>query len=80
MSQLWMLLLDLQFWKALERLYSRGVWGTCDLREHSIWPASEFSLVDLEYKIASKRFEAPSILSRYLDSKPEASIPYDSVL
>ena len=30
-------------------------WATCGPREHLIWPASGFSLVNLEYKIASKR-------------------------
>jgi len=46
-------------------------WGTCGPRtkcgprEHLIWPASEFSLPNLEYKIASKR---SYMTSRYLDS------------
>jgi len=36
-------------------------WGTCGprtkcgLREHLIWPASEFSLLNLEHNIALKR-------------------------
>ena len=38
---------------------------------HVVWPKSEFSLSNLEYKILSKR---SSMISRYLDSKPEASI------
>jgi len=30
-------------------------WGTCGPREHLLWPASEFSLLILDYKITSKR-------------------------
>jgi len=47
-------------------------WGTCSpwaksgLREHLMWPASEFLLPNLEYNIASK---PNSMMSRYLDSK-----------
>ena len=44
----------------------------CGPREHLIWPASELSLPNSDCKIASKR---SSVISRYLDSKPEASIP-----
>jgi len=52
-------------------------WGTCGPRakcgpaEHLIWPASEFPLPNLEYKIASKQ---SSMISRYLNSETEASI------
>jgi len=41
-------------------------WGTCGPREHWTWPASEFSLLELEYNIGSKR---SSTICRYLDSK-----------
>jgi len=37
-------------------------WETCDPCEHLIWPASEFSLSNLDYKIKSKQ---SSMISRY---------------
>ena len=40
-------------------------WGSYGPREHLIWPASEFSLLVLQYNIVSKR---SSMISRYLDS------------
>jgi len=47
--------------------------GTCGPREHLIWPASEFSLpnLNLEHKIASKQ---SSMTSRYLDSMSTESL------
>jgi len=38
-------------------------WGTCGPREHLLWPASEFLLPKLQYKIASQR---SSTISRHL--------------
>jgi len=53
--------------------YMSGV-GTCGPRGHLIWPASEFLLPRLEYKIASKR---SSVISSYLDSTlREVTLPH----
>ena len=45
------------------RCWALQGWGTCGPRQHLIWPAEEFSLPNLEYKIASKQI---SLISRYL--------------
>jgi len=48
-------------------------WRTCGPRakcgphKHLIWPASEFSLLELEHNIALKR---NTVISRHVDSKP----------
>jgi len=53
---------------------SKQGWGTYGPHEHLIWPASEFSLPELEYSITLKR---SSTSSRYLDSKSkEVTLPY----
>ena len=59
---------NLLLWLKTNKHLEQG-WGTCGPRakccphEHLIWPASEFSLHNLEYKIASKR---SFMISRYL--------------
>jgi len=55
--------------------FLRQVWGTCGPRKHLIWPASEFSFPNLEYKIGSKRSSIHNKQAACLDGKPEASIP-----
>jgi len=48
----------------------------CGPRQHLIWPALLFSFPNFEHKITSKR---RSMMSKYCDSKQEASIPQDSM-
>jgi len=49
----------------------------CGLTEHLNWPASEFSLPNLERKISSKR---SSMISRHFETMSrEASIPHSKI-
>ena len=44
----------------------RQGWGTCDPRDHLIWPASEFALPEVQRNIGSKR---NSVVNRHVDRK-----------
>jgi len=59
----------------------RQEWGLrpqakCGPRQHLIWPALLFSFPSFEHKTTSKR---RSMMSKYCDSKQEASIPRSKI-
>ena len=69
---------EVNFGKKMEKVTLVCVmqaWEICGPLEHLLWPsrASEFSVPKLEYNIAS---HWSSMISKFLDCKPDASIPH----